>query len=691
MPDTNTGSTIILSKKEDNGVISSIHMTLFKDDAVKNNTITGARYSTITENVTDNISASVSVTPIVTYDAENAFAFDIQANEQISFNFIRKNPAGSYHKMINGTPAVTPLPDDSSDDDRLWSNRRWVNELVKLVNRWQAESDGCILTYEPIDPALQHGFSVNVFLRNVTHTMSINSNEIVKGSIDAQVGSMTGDAIRASDSGTSLEGYNDKINFEDMSVCMTSSDGLSTYTLYRKGILINGEKHDLNCVSSYTLKGGPEQPFEYLVMEISKKRLSVVAPNLLNDIIAGRNRVTLNAMGKGTFIVTKCSTSSTTYKIIAYSTCEIYRSTSINQTVFKFGGETLTTPFNIIYTILTTQREVGMGSNITPVYFTADTIKYAFFASNNVWGHTRDECSFSNNSSSWYIISVCALKLNCKVWFSDGYAYLIDPTITQPMLAYPEQYGITTNIAHYNSHISKIYLNESEPYPLSATDTERKFSKSVCDTISLGDEGAETICNFIKVQFDSEKDGRNSAALKKGNYMRGLTATCLIRPAGSNRYVVDTSSNQKIAQSQAKYGIKQIVYKIPEIGNVDADDIAIKVAESYCDGEQSVGFKLKEMHIERNQQGAVTTKYWQKYFPSFTQVDSIIDYSNDLVLSNRSNYLINGERPAMPNKLCLSTFEHNFPEGTTKYWFGIMKPTDITQNTSEISNAIYNQ
>ena len=54
-------------------------------------------------------------------------------------------------------------------------------------------------------------------------------------------------------------------------------------------------------------------------------------------------------------------------------------------------------------------------------------------------------------------------------------------------------------------------------------------------------------------------------------------------------------------------------------------------------------------------------------------------------------FRVKGEYQKLPHKLCLSTFEHHFPEGTTEYWFGIMKPTDITQNTSEISNAIYNQ
>ena len=317
--------------------------------------------------------------------------------------------------------------------------------------------------------------------------------------------------------------------------------------------------------------------------------------------------------------------------------------------------------------------------------------------------------------------------------------------------------------------------------------------------------------------------------MKRGGYKSGVTATGVSRLKVNSavtptyRYSQDVTANPLLKQSQAKYGVKETTYKIPEIGVTDANDIAAKVAESYCDSEQSIGFKVKEMHIERDSQGAIGDKYWQKYFPSFTQVDEIYDYSNDLIISNMSNFpcaktskfkpsnttydddrtievprgtvfriepmdiptiiiynnwqagvgyytssnppegfytslkvfdmndrdisnevsitiindgeegstgmnypvfdiridrpcymrmfesyitllgakrynvggklmfTIKNERKKLPNKLCLSTFEHNFPEGTTKYWFGIMKPTDISQNSSEISSALYNQ
>jgi len=831
----NTGSTITFTRVDEDNVSTTIHMTVFKNDIVANNDITSRTFSTTTENISDNISASVSVTPIVTYDAENAFAFDIQSNEQISFNFIRKNPVGTYYKMVNNTPVATPLPDDNNDDDdRVWSNRKWITEFTKFINCWQAEYNGCILRYVPLDPTLQHGFAVNVFLRNLSYNVSVNSIETITGSVEAQVGDLTGNSIRPQDMGAYVSTYNDPINLTDMTIQMSSSDGFATYILYQKKVEGNQEIK-LNCVSKYTLKGGPEQPFEYLVMEISKKRLNIVAPNLYNDIIAGRNRIYIDAMGNGEFIVTKCSSTTTSYKIIAYSIYEVYRSVPIGTSIY-FGKESTTKPFDVIRTILFTEHKPGFGDDIHPIYFKDNTIKYAFFTSNNKWADDF-ECNFNNNSSSWYVLSVCALKLNCKIWFADKCAYIIDTSITKEMLASPTTYGLTTNMNGYNCFISKLYLNLSAPYPLSATAEEMKFSKSICGETILGDEGAETIHNSVRIQFSADKDsryvtvgetGKDTTELNRGGYALGITSTGVDRaqiPGTNNyRYEPILAPYGAIARSQAKYGIREVVYKIQEIGVTDANDIAIKVANDLCDSEQSVGFKIKEIYSDKDDNNKIIQK-WQKFFPAYIQTDAIFDYSKDLVLSNFSNFactttlhkvtssnfddeitinipkntwfrldsgyksvlagaiyseagilgdlITDGEshvtgmefkiysenntditsemtyeirknytiswsggtfsgpetidilitkpcyvninfirsslisveiergskvhfnitdvRQKMPNKLCMSTYEHNFPEGTTEYWFGIMKPTDVSQNSSEIANSINNQ
>ena len=213
--------------------------------------------------------------------------------------------------------------------------------------------------------------------------------------------------------------------------------------------------------------------------------------------------------------------------------------------------------------------------------------------------------------------------------------------------------------------MQNLYLNTSDPYPLSATPEEMKFPQSVCDAVKLGDEGAETIHNSLKVTFNKYKDDRDETSLKNGGYALGLTRTGVKLTTQHNVpiYTVDLSNDPDIAESQKKYGVKEVTYDIQEIGVDDANDIAIKVARSNCDSEQSIGFKLKEMHKE--EVDGQTVKYWQKYFPTVTHVDTIYDYSHDLINTNVSNFKYSGSYHKMPSKLCLSTFTHNFPEGTT--------------------------
>lgn len=700
--DENTSSTIIL-QKEENGVTTSIHLTVFRDDKETSDTTTERRYSGLMKNFDDNISANISVTPIVTYNAENAFAFDIQANESVSLSFVRKNPCNKIKVFDENSNEFVEqqLPWDGSTDDRHWSNRKWIAELSALVNRWQVETDGCVMVYDPLDPILQlamdpsiddditHEAARNVYIHQFSHNFSVSMPEAVNGNLSLQIGSMTANAVRADDTYSVLAGYNEPIDMKDMTVRMTSSDGLAEYLLYCNNMTVPGssEKKTMNCISSYTLKGGPEQPFEYLVMYISKKRLSIIAPNLVGDIIAGKNRITLNAMGDGEFVVTKVS-GSNDYKIIAYSVNETYRSTALGVRI-PFGANTTATPFDIIKIILATNRD-SSGSELKPVVYTEDRIAYAFRKSNNFWSSAY-ECNFNNESSAWYVLSVCAIKLDCKIWFSDRIAYIVDTSLTADDLLNTNTISSNLDTVGGLLDLQNLYLNTSDPYPLSATPEEMKFPQSVCDAVKLGDEGAETIHNSLKVTFDKYKDGRDETSLKNGGYARGLTRTGVKLTTQHNVpiYTVDLSNDPDIAESQKKYGVKEVTYDIQEIGVDDANDIAIKVARSNCDSEQSIGFKLKEMHKE--EVDGQTVKYWQKYFPTVTHVDTIYDYSHDLINTNMSNFKYSGSYHKMPNKLCLSTFTHNFPEGTTEYWFGIIKPTDVSQNSSEIANALYKQ
>lgn len=145
----------------------------------------------VVTSVSDDIKSNVLVTPIVTYDADNAFAFDTGSTENITFSVVRRCP----------NPLDPTEMDDTSIDSTKWSNRKWMLELTSVINRWQMKTDGCTLTYTPIvqtyDPTsetytdvYQRTISANAYIKTISISYDTSSHEILRAQIIASVGSM---------------------------------------------------------------------------------------------------------------------------------------------------------------------------------------------------------------------------------------------------------------------------------------------------------------------------------------------------------------------------------------------------------------------------------------------------------------------------------------------------------------------
>ena len=815
---------------------------------------------TVTD-ISDEISATVMVTPIVTYDSENSFAFDTSSNESFTITFKRKSPVSVTYNSLGVENSADP------EDCSTWSNRKWKEEMQALIDRWQARSDGCRMYYTPLDSACHCPITaLNVYIRSISFNNTVESYELISGTMNIQVGSMTNNRENSPDGTLLTGGYGDEVSYNDMTITMTTPEGEMEFTIYSKAIDQNSNVFEINCVSEYNLKGGPEQPFEYLTMRISKKRLSAVAPELVDNIYPGRNRIKLRAIGVGEYTVTKCSTSGQYYKIVAYSIYEIYRSAALSTNI-PFGASGARRPSQVLQAVLLNQSDFSIGN--TPIYFTEKDVFFFYRNENDFWSTETTGLQFASGASAWYIISVCALRMNCKVWFSNGKAFIIDTSLTASDLADahavsyfnalsdPKTPGVVkstqTDIAGIFGQKDSMYLNLNDPYPLYLSAEDREFPTAVRNTISLGDEGAETIHNKVIVNFNKDHDSRHDANSDlytelKYKSQPGRTWTGLARtpiPGATDQYWYDTVDlPDKIQMSQEAYGVKSVTYDIAEIDDTDANAIAFAVADSNCDSEQSVGFELKETRLDSE-----GIRRWRARFAPVTHVNTVIDYSNDLMDSNRSNYAyadvtvrgkwsaevtyslgeyvtydgklyrsnannntmnvpnvptpipgptgwnylareidgwdegvhysegdlviwddLNeiqkvyvavtsslsedpavssswdekgpycgtydpsssydrhdvvysseglegagyyraesargpGEGPAsttpiwsestdrsvhvLPNKLTMSTYERIFPDGVTKYWFGIIKPTDVTQNSSEITTALY--
>jgi len=156
--------------------------------------------------------------PIVTYSAENAYAFDIGTQNELSIHITRRNPQNAYDPL-DDTDLEYTLGDDEDVEDAAdrtllegswehsgtWCNRLWKKALTSLINRWQARTDGNRLTFIPVvtidgtadtDGVFQRKIvDANVYMKTLSISYSINSPEVLEVSINLVRGSMCGQRI----------------------------------------------------------------------------------------------------------------------------------------------------------------------------------------------------------------------------------------------------------------------------------------------------------------------------------------------------------------------------------------------------------------------------------------------------------------------------------------------------------------
>lgn len=576
--------------------------------------------------ISESISASITRVPIVTFKADQAFAFDTGCTSELSVSITR----------------IDPHVAESANDPSTWSNATFEEKLVAFIDRWQADTDGCQFQFEPFTSG-QREIREWVYLSDVTIKSEKGVPDTLYISFNAVVGTMSAKIKPVLPNSALLTGYQKMVYVNESFITLSSSDGFAHYFVYYGGA------DNLNCVTSYIATCGPEQPFPYLTLNISKKNLSAIAPLLVDDIIPGKNHIYVNGIGQGEYIVTKVSSSGQNYKVIAYSVYEQYRASPINE-VFLFGSSANTiykTPMEIILRILTDSSNYGVP--YARLFFNLEDIIYCYREENNNWA--IDSSQFESTCDAWYVLNICALRLGCKIWFANGKVYVVDTSVQNT------QVNVATSVDFAFQDVTSLCLNTVDYYPLEPSDTELRFTQSVCGDTLLGNEGAETLKNYASVAY------------------------------GDSSTPVVATGVQAVVESRKRYGFKMQEYTIKEIGEEDASAISANIEERYCDCEQSIGFNLAETNYtdEINKGG----RYWQPYFSLLARAGAIRDYSKDIVVTNRSNYPVGGSYITMPHKLTLSSAEYHFPEGYTEYWFGVMEPTTLSQNVSVINSTLY--
>ena len=150
--------------------------------------------------VGDNVKASVLVTPIVTYTANNAFAFDTGATENLTFNITRRNPPETDDESttVIDIPTVVDyhtLPTGPWENTHRWCNRMWKIALERFIDRWQMRTDGCKVRFVPYvkkngEDVYQKEIDVNGYLKSLTIQYSTMSCEVLTVQLSIAVGSM---------------------------------------------------------------------------------------------------------------------------------------------------------------------------------------------------------------------------------------------------------------------------------------------------------------------------------------------------------------------------------------------------------------------------------------------------------------------------------------------------------------------
>ncbi len=557
--------------------------------------------------IQESFSKTTMTTPIVSLGVESTFGIDMGTSKTYSIKFTRNMPESISTTTI---------------DSRKWSNGNWIDYALSMMNRWQARTNGFKLEFTPSDvnpyvaPISEIGY-----IRNFTFNYSNSYNTIVSGSFEFHVGTMYVGSV------------SDPAYFIPQSDFQVSVGGI---VLLSKSI---------NCITSYSLYGGPESPFEYAVFSIPKNRLTSVAPSLVESkgIILGKTQVVVSAIGSSHMTVTKCKLRNSTYQITAYCNAEAYRGL-ISSTSFT------DTPYKIIESILS-------GRYGGPSYAGNTVYEYDSGADDAIGTLT-----FGSGVSLWYILQVCALCLGCRIWFSWDKAYVVDTRMSAASVDYD-------NVDLYPSSKSSRYYGR------------------ISDTVSLGDEGTDTIINSIVIKCKSgdsmielpikdedsidvyKERGGNTLTIKE---LSGVVAQEETESEGSGESAGDGTD------SSTEDGGSTDPEPTPEPSKDSQAGIFGTNFISYrAEPQQSISFTFKELTSYKGSIG------WAPLFVPNARATSIIDLGDDVTIDNESDL---GRGEVYP-KLMLSTYEYCYPQGTTTYTWGTMASIDLASSTSQIVTA----
>lgn len=414
----------------------------------------------------------------------------------------------------------------------------------------------------------------------------------------------------------------------DAYIKMTSPDGLKSYALFKRAESTSGEIVEVNCVESYTLTGGPQEPFECLSMKVPKKKLLDISKDFekTNSIVPGKTRLSVNYIGHcDNMVVTKCKLTGSDYVITAYHESEAIKGMS-----FK-GSYTAKRPLEMIQYIL---EELDSQLGLSDHY---GSVNHQYFRYDSSLD-TDEMISVGRGKSMWSVLQLCAFALGCRVFFSGDIVYMVDYRL--PFAgSYSKDKGL-------KDHFLIDLYGDSDTGSL---------RKTLVAAPEYGQEGFDTVSNSIRVYLNS--------------------STVIGTQNVQEIYVTD-------AGSISRYGERVANDMRADIFGLYWGTVAGAAYINYlAEPQQSITFEVKELSFSTDADNYGIR--WGAQFPKVTRVGKFVDSNAEMTLINEDM-----DGSIHPQKLYLSSYQRNFPEGTSTYSFGVIENISLSQSTSNIMTAL---
>lgn len=565
------------------------------------------------ESISETLNKRCMVTPIPSLDMQSAFPIESGNSKSYSIGFKRTNPLE---------------PDDTSGDSDDWPNEIWYNALTNTINRWQVRTDGCTLRYISNGNSYLPDFEEQGYIKSIERTYKADFNEVISGTLTFTVGRMHIRPQLKRSEGT--EGT----DLKDMFVMISDPEENNWYTIMYGN---DPDSSTYNVVDSISISGGPESPFEYATLKLSKRKLMEQIPDLFDDseeggkgtlIYATKNKLimdVLSATGQSRrMFVTKVRVSNDSVTITAYTEAWHYRNYTVESSMVG-------TPSFIIKQILT-DPIYGVSYNLDNIYFSFDE------------ANDKTPMILSSGTSAWRILQDCAMCLGCRIWFADGCAFVVDLRRL-----------IGNDDALHSTYYTDVNLYEMD-------------EKCCVGTVTIDEEGVDPVANSVIVVC-STQDGD-----------------------GVEVPYLDTDSIEVYGEiSAGKVYATEMTQSIGEdpVSEDDGEEVEIPVLEngtlfaqayvSYLsEPQRSLTFTFKELWYDNGQ------RIWKPYFGCISQVDRMIDSYDKEIITNESSI----HKGKAYHKLAMSSYTRKYPQCTCEYSFGVIANIDLSSSTSQINASL---